>query len=584
MSFKNQLNHFIDELGISGSELAKISGISVSSISRYRNGKRIPKPDSDVIKILAESLEKIAKHRNFPGYDKDVLSSSMNQSLLSGLDNFDYNILYKNFDSLITIFNISMQNLAEYLNYDVSHIYRIRKGERKPSNPFNFVQNMSDYIIRTYRDAGSRRILMSMLNYKYNPKSPPNDKIIDDALFRRLCHWMTTSSEYDNLLNDGMFTPIKDFDINSLSKDRFLKNQTRAPKIIKRQEEYVGIEGFANAMADFTFNFSFENSNEDITVYNTFLFHSNHDSGMDPYPLMHSILKVLDKGIKFNLIHDVDHDLKFMLYDYRFWLPLYLSGKFHSFCMEKSHEDSPFRQFIVTTKNLAFIGNAVVGFEKQARFIITKNPAEVEYYSNINRMLLKKAKPLVDIYTAERESEFHALIDKMISSVVYRRAYLSTPPLHTISYELLDKILDRSETTPEESEKIRNYILVVKKRITKLLSSAKITEFLPLFSEEDIQKRPPALFLADIFPEKSISYTYSEYQQHLAETIEFADNNENYSLVYLDPPIFKNTRIIVHQDIGVLVSSNKVPSSHLVITHPKMYRLIERIPIFTKAP
>ncbi len=46
-------------------------------------------------------------------------------------------------------------------------------------------------------------------------------------------------------------------------------------------------------------------------------------------------------------------------------------------------------------------------------------------------------------------------------------------------------------------------------------------------SETDAKKRPPKLFLPDIFLNKYIYYTYPEYKQHVDETFEFAANTAN---------------------------------------------------------
>ncbi len=582
MTFQEQLNLFMKELDATGAELAKESGISISTISRYRNGRRIPKPDSDVVMILAKGFERIAKQRHVPGYDKNTLCSSLHEALKSKDDDFDLAILHKKFDSLIDTFDISMQSLAEYLNYDVSHIYRIRKGERKPSDPVAFVQNTADYIVSTYQDADSRRTLISMLSYKYNRNTPPPEKAIDIALQKRLCHWLTDASEYDDLLSDSMFSPTNDFGFSSLFDRRSPSNKKKEPRLIEKREEYIGIEGFGDAVIDFLFNVSRGNAHKDITIYHTFIFHENPNKGIDIYPVMRGLAKVLRQGIHVNLIHGLNQCLRLMVFDYKRWLPAHMTGRLSSYFIENSQEEQSIKNLILTSEDWAFIGNAVAGFENHGRFVVTNDKSEVEYYRNMNQLLLHKATPLADIYTAERQEEFQLLLERQAKVVGERRTYLSEPPLHTISDNLLNKILADNKLSLEESEKIRSHVLQARRQITERLLKGKITEFLPFMSETDAKKHPPKLFLSDIFPNKYIYYTYPEYKQHIDETFKFAANTANYSCEPFEFPTFHNTRTIMDQGSGVFTSSNRIPSVHLAITHPKMCRLIERIPIFTR--
>ena len=52
MDFSKKLNYYIEKIGCTAKELSTISGISPSTLSRYRNGKLTPKYQSEQFKLL----------------------------------------------------------------------------------------------------------------------------------------------------------------------------------------------------------------------------------------------------------------------------------------------------------------------------------------------------------------------------------------------------------------------------------------------------------------------------------------------------------------------------------------------------
>ena len=61
MTFPEIINTYLDILDCTASELAKESGITSASLSRYRNGQRVP--ETDTLKKISDGISKIAgKH------------------------------------------------------------------------------------------------------------------------------------------------------------------------------------------------------------------------------------------------------------------------------------------------------------------------------------------------------------------------------------------------------------------------------------------------------------------------------------------------------------------------------------------
>jgi len=61
MNFSEQLNHYIEFLNCTSKELSNTSKLSEGTLSRYRNGMRIPKYQSTQITDIAHGLFQIAQ-------------------------------------------------------------------------------------------------------------------------------------------------------------------------------------------------------------------------------------------------------------------------------------------------------------------------------------------------------------------------------------------------------------------------------------------------------------------------------------------------------------------------------------------
>ena len=60
MKFCDVLNNYIEELNCLAKDIEKLSGISASTLSRYRSGERVPDKSSDNYKKLCRAIEEIA--------------------------------------------------------------------------------------------------------------------------------------------------------------------------------------------------------------------------------------------------------------------------------------------------------------------------------------------------------------------------------------------------------------------------------------------------------------------------------------------------------------------------------------------
>ncbi len=144
MDFKDKLSEYIEMLGCTGKELSEASGISAATISRYRSGERVPDAETENFANLVEGIVHIAERKN----RTDLTVQSVSDAFAPYVRNntIDVAKLQENFNVLLTVLPVSISELSRFLNFDASHISRIRNGQRQPANPQEFAAGVSSLV------------------------------------------------------------------------------------------------------------------------------------------------------------------------------------------------------------------------------------------------------------------------------------------------------------------------------------------------------------------------------------------------------------------------------------------------------
>ena len=132
MTFQNQLNDYILQARCSSKELATASGLSEGTISRYRNGYRVPGVASEQVTALAAGLYSILSAVDAQISEEHILAT-LRDSIGNGLV-ISYDVYIQNLKRLLRSFEISNNELGRKLNYDPSYISRILSGQRRPGD------------------------------------------------------------------------------------------------------------------------------------------------------------------------------------------------------------------------------------------------------------------------------------------------------------------------------------------------------------------------------------------------------------------------------------------------------------------
>ena len=567
MNFKEVLNEYLKELNCSSKKLSNESGLSESVISRYRSGERTPVKNSEQLNKLTKALFNIAKDNDKNKYTFDKIESDFNSTLAS--DDFDYTTFSNNLNTLITSLNINTHEMSKYIVFDASHISRIRYGKAKPSNPVEFSNKICSYIFNRYKNPDDINNLMMIIGCKKSDLS--NEKI-----YSTLFNWLTSE-----------IVPVKskvsDFlhHLDSFNLDDYIKvikfDELKVPSISfykAKTKHYYGIEEMKQGELNFFKGTVLSKSKEDIFMCSDMPMEDMAKDIDFGKKWMFAIAMCLKKGHHLNIIHNLDRPFNEMMLGLESWIPIYMTGQISPYYLSNL-KNNVYNHLNYVSAAAALSGECINGFHNKGMYYLTTNKNEIEYYKEKSDLLLKKAKPLMEIYRENNIKEYHLFLKKDENIECDRTRYVSSLPLFTISDELLIKILKRNKLTKEEIDKIIKYKNNEFKYMNSILKKNKVFDYIYVIKEDEFISDTPSLLLNNLFIDKIINYTYKEYIEHLKLTNEYAKNNKNYNILTEKDKTFKNITITILKNNHVIISKNSNPTIHFVIRHPKLVAAIE---------
>ena len=567
MNFKEVLNEYLKELNCSSKKLSNESGLSESVISRYRSGERTPLKNSEQLNKLTKALFNIAKDSNKNKYTFDKIVSDFNSVLTS--DDFDYTTFSNNLNTLITSLNINTHEMSKYIVFDASHISRIRYGKAKPSNPIEFSNKICSYILNRYKNPDDINNLMMIIGCKKSDLS-------NERFFNTLFSWLTSEMV-------PVKSQVSDFlhNLDLFNLDDYIKvikfDELKVPNIPfykAKTKHYYGIEEMKQGELNFFKGTVLSKSKEDIFMCSDMPMEDMAKDIEFGKKWMFAIAMCLKKGHHLNIIHNLDRPFNEMMLGLESWIPIYMTGQISPYYLSNL-KNNVYNHLNYVSAAAALSGECINGFHNKGMYYLTTNKNEIEYYKEKSDLLLKKAKPLMEIYRENNIKEYHLFLKKDENIICDRTRYLSALPLFTISDELLIKILKRNKLSKEEIDKIFKYKNDEFKYMNSILKKNKVFDYIYVIKEDEFISDTPSLLLNNLFIDKTINYTYKEYIEHLKLTNEYAKNNNNYNILNEEDKTFKNITITILRNNHVIISKNSNPTIHFVIRHPKLVAAIE---------
>lgn len=570
--FCEKLNEYLELINCSGREFAEYSGISESTVSRYRSGARTPKANSEDMKKLCRGLCTAASRKGFDGISYSEVLSEL--SSLAEEVPFDFETLREKFNVLCTVFTVNLADMSKNLKYDPSYISRIRSGMRRPANPQKFALDAAKYISQRFDSDSSKKIIAEIMNIK------PNQIKTADGYMSCLASWLTDS----NLIKKPE-NPIKKFlgALDSFDLNEYIKairfDELKVPSLPFRlpvSKTYCGIDEMKNGELDFLKSTALSKSKHSVFMYSDMQM-DDMAADMDfSKKYMFGLAAMLKKGLHLNVVHNLNRPFNELMLGLECWIPLYMTGQISPYYLKGTHNQI-FCHFLNVSGAAALSGECVSGYHSKGRYYLTNNKDELEYYTERSSCILKKAHSLMDIYREDKSAELAAFMLADSHTGGNRRSILSSLPIYTATDGFLAEFLGRRNVPEKEKQKILDYAAARRKQILEILKDNFVADEIPVLNENDFKEHPLSLSLSLMFCDTDYEYTFDEYAKHLQLTKKFAEENRNYSAVRTRENAFANIQITMHENEYVMISKNKAPIIHFAVRHPILRKAIENL-------
>ena len=568
MRFCEQLNEYITRLDCRGKELADGAGLSAPTLSRYRTGERTPSRGSTALSALCAALSALAREKGVADMDEDTVQEAFLQC-----DEFtgaDKRMLRENFNALIDVMDVSVAKLCRYTNYDPSTIFRFRSGARQPAEPEQFAAAVASYLSREMDTEQQRQVAAELLGC-------PAGELTDRAAYcRRVQEWLLGSHPPRENTVSRFLTKLDEFDLNeyirSIHFDE-LKVPT-APFQLPTSRNYTGLQQMMDSELDFMKAAVLSRSMEPVFMYSDMPMTEMAKDAEFPKKWMFGMAMLLKKGLKLQIIHNIDRSLPEMMLGLESFIPMYMTGQIEPYYF-KTPQGGVFLHFLRVSGTAALSGEAVAGHHSEGKYYLTNNRAEVAYYRRRADALLENAKPLMDIYREDGAARLNAFLLADSRTPGKRRNILSAPPLYTAEPAFLDGILARNGVPDDERERIAVFAKSRREQAEAILRENDMRMELPRLTEESFGQYPVTLSLSGLFFGREIPYTYEEYLAHIEQTERFAEEHPRCRLELTSGGAFRNLQITMHEGQWVMVSKEKSPAIHFVIRHAKLRTAIE---------
>ena len=576
MTFSEQLNAYISELNCTAKELTDVSGLSASVLSRYRTGSRVPTTDSEQFMQLVQGIATIANERGYSEFTVEKIQKTLEDCLQDAT--FPYELFQINFDTLLTSLSINVADLSRFLNFDSSYISRIRNGQRRPSNPQDFAQNVSKYIAGHCSE--SDKVTIAKLVHC------TTDEINNDSLCRdKIIHWLLNEQIEKKDVVLPFLSKLDEFDLNEFIRSIHF-DELKVPSVpfqLPTSKNYYGIDEMCEGTLDFFKATVLSKSKEDLIANDDtpMADKANGTDFMKKY--IFAVALTLKKGLHIHFIHNINRPFEEMMMGLEGWIPMYMTGQISPYYLKDVH-NKLFGHFLYSSGAAALSGECIMDYHQNGKMYLTKNKTEMSYYRQRALDILSKASPLMDIYRIESKDAFYSFVERDIVTPGNRRSILSALPIHTLSEELLLQILNHNHIEEADKKRILDFAKKQRQLYENILSNRQIIDEIPVISEMEFLEQPMLLPLSEIFYEKDIVYTYAEYLEHMEQTITYSQNNSNYTVKQNSRYPFKNIQIRILEGKWVVISKNKAPAIHFVIHNPQLRNALENmvIPVYDK--
>ena len=568
MKFSDCLNEYMRKLSCTGKELAEYAGLSEAVISRYRKGEREPSENSVHLQKLSFGIASVAQNKGESAITEKSVLLVLQEAITSEKSIF----LGERLNYLIDELQINVSRMASFLHYDASYISKIRTGKRNPSNPELFLKDVSRYIVSQFADEEGKKIVGAVIGC--DCALLKDDKAYLEQLEQWLCSGKIKKQDYIS----GFLKKMDAFDLDDYIRAIHFDTLKvpKVPFLLPISRHYYGLKEIREGELDFLKHVVLSKSMEPLYICSDMPVEDMAEDEEFAKKYMFGIAMVLKKGLHIFIIHNVERPMKEMMLGLENWIPMYMTGQISPYYI-KGVQNQVYSHLHYSSGTAAMNGDCISGHHDMAHYYLTTNKEEAEFYRKNMKFLLKKAAPLMEIYTKEQQEQIESFLDEEAKIRGRRHRILAAPPLFAIKEERLHKIMERNPLTKQEKKEILDDYKKEKQRVSRILQHSVLFDEMTEVSKEEYKEHPASLPLSGCFLDKDIKLTYDEYRSCISDAENFCEDHRNYEYRMTKTEGFRNISITCFEGKWSMVSKNIAPAIHFVIRHPNLRSALENI-------
>ena len=579
MTFSEYLNECIAQIGCNASELARSSGLSQAVISRYRSGDRIPSLGSEQLARIILALSQLSESGNCRPVTEAELRDRFHEILRD--EPGSVFLSAQSLNDIIASTDVNIKKLSQAISYDPSYLSRIRSGQRRPSNPITFARGVIRYLLQNC-DPKQLRQVTARLSDKSPDLLESEEELVRALEGLLILHWSSlpegsvfqeesSASALHFVRQVGDFR-LEDY-IGAIDFDTIQASPSEIH--LPTAKTCYGIEEMKQCELEFFRLTILSGSKEAIWMCS--------DMGMEDMARdlefgkkwMLALTAAAKKGLRLNILHTLDRPVNEMMLGLESWIPLYMTGQVFSWYLPGSR-DKVYSHLHYVSGAAALAGECIRGHHDNCRYYLTRSKKEIAFYRSYSMQLFDCAKPLMTVFTKEDSTRFTSFLASSVSIPGPRRMILSSPPMCSISEDLLHRIIERSGNTVQE-EAIMTCRAAEHRHLDIIMKRDRVEIEMCAISREEFDRHPVTLSLSYQFLEHDIHYTWEEYQEHIAQTIALVHEYPLCSISVTQQAGFRNIRIHSLKGHWAMVSRDTSPAIHFVIRHPKLRTALENL-------
>lgn len=592
MSFAQQLNDIMGRLGCSGRELAQASGLSASTVARYRSGARRPDPAGAQVAALAAGLAQIAAERGAGDLDAEQIRGLLAVQVRPAAPS----AIGERLDLLLEALGVSRGRFAQALNYDPSFISRICSGARRPADAEDFANRTCDFVLSACADPETAASVARLIAPSADPVGGPAAlRAPDPAAVRAAVRaWLFAPADPSATAMEGFLRKVDAFDLNAfIAALDFSGAQAGLgdPRACSpgAPRTYQGVEQLCAGELDFLAMAAAVPGTAPVVLYSDMPMEDQARVPGFPQRWMAGLAMLLRSGHPIQSIHEVSRPFPEMMLGLEAWLPLYMTGLVQSLYLP-GERGASFWHHLRAAEGVCLEGEGVVGCRPHVRYVLSCDPDEVAYRRQRAADLLRRARPLAETFTVGRAGAYGAFWDEEVADAVAAAqggqqaggpaftCTFSAPPLYTMDEETLGRVLGAALLDQAGRDRVRAARARQLELLQRVLAAGgSVAYTVARLTPEEFAAAPARLALGDAFCDADVPYDWDSYCAHLAATERFAADHAAWGLAWDEGRGFRNIQIRLRPGCWALVSKATSPAIHFLFRHPSMVRAIERM-------